>query len=408
MNMGQDRQIQTVGGNGGNQFGYQTKEKGCCVSSDSFVDCSKKEAGIQLQAKEFDLMAAAGDLDEIEEVIANCILMANLQQASTSGTQSDKAPIYDSDGSAEVQHHDNCYNNDIFNMFTQEDQYTKLLEPISKPHLVQQNDNNVTFVNSSVEQNRGTVEQHSATNEETCAYHESLLNNLVVEVDKVNTVNRKMRETNAELTTELARYKIKKNVLKSVRKKRFENCISKKENEYAKLWNDWFQKCEECKYDKISYDKAYHDMQRQIERLQARLGDLKGKSNNTPCASGTLNPLSQKLDDKNIKLEYHVLNYAKENAYLKTTYKKLFDFIQVSRAQTKSLTDSLNTKHHDTIYENAKLRSQLFDKTPEQKYTTKGTSVNAKFENQSIEGKPVLYHSRNHSIVRQSNAFQSE
>nr|GEY95312.1 hypothetical protein [Tanacetum cinerariifolium] len=40
--------------------------------------------GIQLQAEEFDLMAAATDLDEIEKVNANCILMANLQQASTS------------------------------------------------------------------------------------------------------------------------------------------------------------------------------------------------------------------------------------------------------------------------------------------------------------------------------------
>ncbi|GJW36035.1 gag-pol polyprotein, partial [Tanacetum coccineum] len=46
----------------------------------------KEEAGIQLQAKEFDLMAAAANLDKIEEVNANCILMANLQQASTSGT----------------------------------------------------------------------------------------------------------------------------------------------------------------------------------------------------------------------------------------------------------------------------------------------------------------------------------
>nr|GFC97840.1 ribonuclease H-like domain-containing protein [Tanacetum cinerariifolium] len=44
----------------------------------------KEEAGIQLQAEEFDLMAAAADLDEVEEVNANCILMANLQQASTS------------------------------------------------------------------------------------------------------------------------------------------------------------------------------------------------------------------------------------------------------------------------------------------------------------------------------------
>ncbi|GJX42027.1 putative reverse transcriptase domain-containing protein [Tanacetum coccineum] len=55
-------------------------------------------------------------------------------QASTSGTQSDKAPVYDSDGSAEVQLHDNCYDDEIFKMFTQEEQYTELLEPIPEPH----------------------------------------------------------------------------------------------------------------------------------------------------------------------------------------------------------------------------------------------------------------------------------
>nr|GFC43237.1 hypothetical protein [Tanacetum cinerariifolium] len=54
MNMGQDRQMQMVG-------------------------------------EEYDLIAAAADLDEIEEVNANCILMANLQQALTSSTQTDSA-----------------------------------------------------------------------------------------------------------------------------------------------------------------------------------------------------------------------------------------------------------------------------------------------------------------------------
>nr|GFC12101.1 hypothetical protein [Tanacetum cinerariifolium] len=43
----------------------------------------------------------------------------------------DSAPVYDSDGSAEV--HENCDDNEIFNMFTQEEQYTELLEPIPKP-----------------------------------------------------------------------------------------------------------------------------------------------------------------------------------------------------------------------------------------------------------------------------------
>ncbi|GKC26857.1 retrovirus-related pol polyprotein from transposon TNT 1-94, partial [Tanacetum coccineum] len=166
----------------------------------------KEETGIQLQAEEFDLMAASGDLDKIEEVNANYILMENLQQASTSSTQTDKAPVYDSDGSVEVHRYDNCYNNDIFNMFTQEEQYTKILDPKTEPHMIQQNNSNVISVESRVEHNRGTIEHHPATVKKTRAYLESLYSNLVIKVDKVNLVNRKIKETNAELTTEFARY----------------------------------------------------------------------------------------------------------------------------------------------------------------------------------------------------------
>nr|GFC50553.1 hypothetical protein [Tanacetum cinerariifolium] len=118
--------------------------------------------------EEFDLMAAAADLDEIKEVNANCILMANLQQASTSGTQSDKAPVYDSDGSAEV--HENCDDNEIFNMFTQEEQYTELLKPIFESHQVPQIDNNVISKGTSVKQSGETIEEHPANFEETPNY----------------------------------------------------------------------------------------------------------------------------------------------------------------------------------------------------------------------------------------------
>ncbi|GJY59887.1 gag-pol polyprotein [Tanacetum coccineum] len=149
----------------------------------------KEEAGIQLTSEEFDFMAAVGACKETKRANANCTLENNLQQASSSGTQSDKAPVYDSDGSAEVHHSENCYNNDIFNMFTQEEQYTELLEPIPEPHQVQQNDSNVISVVSSVEQSGGTVEQHPANIEETRAYFESLYNNLATEVEKVNLVN---------------------------------------------------------------------------------------------------------------------------------------------------------------------------------------------------------------------------
>nr|GEW20478.1 hypothetical protein [Tanacetum cinerariifolium] len=150
MNIGQDRQMQMVvvqnvrnqvvpwnanqnpNGNGnlvavraeGNATGYNENQircynyrgvghfaRNCTVRprrrDDAYLQtqlliAQKEEVGIQLQAEEFDLMATTTDLDEIEEVNANCILIANLQQASTSDTQTDKAPVYDSDGSAEV------------------------------------------------------------------------------------------------------------------------------------------------------------------------------------------------------------------------------------------------------------------------------------------------------------------
>nr|GFB35340.1 hypothetical protein [Tanacetum cinerariifolium] len=143
----------------------------------------------------------------------------------------------------------------------------------------------------------------------------------------------------------------------------FENCIIKKDNEYAKLWNDWYKKCDECKFDKISFDKAYKDMQQKIERLQAQLEDLK---------------------------EFQVLNYARENAHLKTIYKNLFNSISVSRTQTKTIIASLQYELLNTIYENANLRAQLFKKVSVQKDITRGTSKNTKFAKQSILGKPPM------------------
>nr|GEZ11345.1 integrase, catalytic region, zinc finger, CCHC-type, peptidase aspartic, catalytic [Tanacetum cinerariifolium] len=135
INIGQDRQMQMVRGNGENQLrqyagqnvgnlngnngnqircynyrGFGHLARNCTVRprrrdaaylQTQLLIAQKEEAGIQLQAEEFHLMADTTDLDEIEEVNANCLLMANLQQTSTSGTQTDKAPIYDSEISLE-------------------------------------------------------------------------------------------------------------------------------------------------------------------------------------------------------------------------------------------------------------------------------------------------------------------
>ncbi|GJY53631.1 hypothetical protein Tco_0445295 [Tanacetum coccineum] len=179
----------------------------------------KEEAWIQLTFEEFDFMAAAGACEETEKVTANCNLQNNLQQALTSSTQSDKAPVCDSNGSAEVHLSENCYGG-------------------------------------------GTVEQHSTTVEETRAYHESLFHNIAAEVEKVNSVNRKLRETNADLTTELARYKNQ------------EKCFEISQEKYDKL-ERCYQKSvyqEQCLTKKIN---ALHlSSGKQIMTLNEKISNL--------------------------------------------------------------------------------------------------------------------------------------
>nr|GEY30277.1 hypothetical protein [Tanacetum cinerariifolium] len=118
------------------------------------------------------------------------LLIAQKEEAGIQ-LQAEDAPVYDSDGSAEV--HENYDNNEIFNMFTQEEQYTELLEPIPEPQQVPQNDNEVISEVTDVEQDGEIVEQHSANFEETRALYDSLYQNLAVEVEKVNSVNRKSK-----------------------------------------------------------------------------------------------------------------------------------------------------------------------------------------------------------------------
>nr|GEV09970.1 hypothetical protein [Tanacetum cinerariifolium] len=256
----------------------------------------KEEARIQLQDKEFDLMAAAADLDEIEEVNANCILMANLQQASTSGTQTNKAPVYDSDGSAEVHNYENCYDNEIFNMFTQEEQYTEILEPILETHQVPQNDNNVIS------------ELYKIVKDEIFP--------IVNQVDAIV--------------------------------QNFEIDFLKEEAKFVGDFKSLAKKDDES----LAKHKA---LESEIERLL------------TAVVSQDIMSVVQK-------------NFA--------TYKNLFDSISVTRTQTNTIINSLQNKLHDTIYANAKLRAQLFDKISNQKDIACGTSANTKFAKKSILGKP--------------------
>nr|GEV19788.1 hypothetical protein [Tanacetum cinerariifolium] len=139
-------------------------------------------------------------------------------------------------------------------------------------------------------------------------------------------------------------------------KERFENCIIKKESEYAKLWNDWYKKCDECKYDKISYDKAYKDMQQKIKWLQAQLGDLKGKSKDTSCVSDTRNLLSQKLENANVELEFQ--DTSKNTKFAKQPILENLSKVGETNALLKSVTlNSVSTPQESKGVNNDKVIS---------------------------------------------------
>nr|GEU56522.1 Gag-Pol polyprotein [Tanacetum cinerariifolium] len=392
MNMGQDGQMQMVGGNGGNQFGQYTGQNVGNLNGYNAVNNVKNQNpngngnhvaaraegnatghnGIQLLAEEFDLMAAVADLDEIEEVNANRILMANLQQASTSGTQTDKAPVYDSDGSVEslyngkvlLEKHDPPVVHDLEETlqlaqesrlkmkqlnkeikaanyikinhlswvfvpqsaksreelyFLNTSKMTNVSKPISIPNEEFSDDTTPSvaqkFLNEvkstivtlqRVVKHRMTLDTHNWSSSAYQELHKTIKDEILPIVNQVNTrvqnfeiqvlkeaakfvqdfksLAKKADESLAkhkalELEIERLLRAVGNQDIMSVMqnnsigdtsnlqtelehtKERFKNCIIKKENEYDKLWNDWYKKCEECKYDKILYDKAYNDMQ---------------------------------------------------------------------------------------------------------------------------------------------------
>nr|GEU75568.1 reverse transcriptase domain-containing protein [Tanacetum cinerariifolium] len=143
-----------------------------------------------------------------------------------------------------------------------EEQYTELLEPIPDQHQVPPNDNNVISEVTNVEQSGETIEQHPVNFEETRALYDSLYQNLAIEVEKVNSVNRKLKETNADLTTELARFKNQ------------EKCFEISQENFDKLERCYQQSFyqEQCLSKKIN---ALHlSTGKQIMTLNEQISDL--------------------------------------------------------------------------------------------------------------------------------------
>ncbi|GKD60222.1 retrovirus-related pol polyprotein from transposon TNT 1-94, partial [Tanacetum coccineum] len=255
---------------------------------------------------------------QIEEVNANCILLANLQQASTSGTQIDKASAYDSDGSAE-------------------------------------NDSNVISAVSSVEQSWGTVKQNPATVEETRAYFESLYNNLAIDVEKVNTVNHKMKETNDNLTIELARYK--------------------NQEKYFEINQEKYDKIERC-YQKSVYQEqcltkkinALHlSSTKTITTFNEKIANL-----NNQLSKEKLTVSSLQEEKKRLKSNFEILLFEKHDPPAVYDSEETLQLAQESRLKMKQLNKEIKPANYTKINQltgvfvsqKAKSREELYFSNP--------------------------------------------
>nr|GEX09203.1 hypothetical protein [Tanacetum cinerariifolium] len=171
--------------------------------------------GIQSTQEEIEFMAAADAYKETKRVKANYTLENNLQQASTSGTQSNKAPVYNSNGSAEKQQ--SLYNGKV------------LLEKHNPPAVY---DSEETL----------KLAQHKALELEIKRLLRAVVSQDIMSVVQINYV-----VDTSNLQSELEHMK-----------ESFENCIIKKENEYAKLWSDWIYENAKLRaqlFDKVSKQK---------------------------------------------------------------------------------------------------------------------------------------------------------
>ncbi|GJZ54646.1 hypothetical protein Tco_0609531 [Tanacetum coccineum] len=171
-----------------------------------------------------------------------------------------------------------------------------------------------------------------------------------------------------------------------------------------------------CAFFKINELKA------QLQVKTTLISNLKKQIKNMLETSNEANVKNDidVVETINIELEHGVAKLLaeneqlhKENAHLKQPYKELYDSIKKTSVQNKDNSDSLISQINQKSIEIADLKAQIQEKVfanaalTNKLWKFKGNSVDTKFVKASILGKPPLQPSRNHSVVRQPNAFKN-
>nr|GEU85897.1 integrase, catalytic region, zinc finger, CCHC-type, peptidase aspartic, catalytic [Tanacetum cinerariifolium] len=348
----------------------------------------KEEAGIQLQAEEFDFMAAAGDLDETEEVNANCILMANLQHASTYGTQLDKAPVYDTDGSAEKMSlgypnpsylkkaqlkQQSLYND---NLLLEEHDPRTMFDSEETLELTQESREKMRFLKKEIKPANYAKINHLLgvfVPQTTKSKEELFLSN----VSNMVTVSKMISMPNEDLSDDTIPSVAQKflNEVKSslvtlqrvVKQKmtlKVHNWLSSAHKEVhriisheitpiinqvdARVQNFEIQFLQEAAKFVQDFKSLANEAKESLDKqksLELKLRDLKGKSSDTPSASNTLDPLNQKLESKIVELEFQVNTSEPMNNTLGTSVTPHVDKPKLSAvtSQSKKLHASMSS-----------------------------------------------------------------
>nr|GEZ85154.1 hypothetical protein [Tanacetum cinerariifolium] len=98
-------------------------------------------------------------------------------------------------------------------------------------------------------------------------------------------------------------------------------------------------------------------MQQKIKRLQAQLGDLKGKSKDTSCVSDTLNPLSQKLENEKVSVQKdNIRGMSTNTKFAKQSILEKPPMLSETHALSKPVTsNSILTPQESKVVKNVKV-----------------------------------------------------
>ncbi|GJT25610.1 hypothetical protein Tco_0895547 [Tanacetum coccineum] len=371
----------------------QAMDDSLIVSKSSLIEPSKSEIETQMQRQE-------------EKVDMREAVDAGLVVTESSGTKPDKqdtssssgnyttqavdadiGPVNDEEPFAEVQL------TALHNILANEQQHTEQSEPSYDTHLLETIDSNTTPTSTNMCHRGGEIDQDALLKTELLKTKD------MVDKEIYNELSKRFLQ--------LEKHCISLEIQIQQKEESFQSNKPCKNQEFPEFRE--FFVINDLKAQLLARTTLICNLKKQIKSVKETSNEAKVKNN------------LDVIETINIELEHSVAKLLaaneqlhKENEHLKQTYKELFDSIKKKRIQNKDNSESLISQINQKSVENADLKAQIQEKVfanaalNNELRKLKGNIVDTKFAQASILGKPPLQPFRNHSVIRQPNAFKFE